>query len=195
MTNVRAYTDHQLLNRVRSLETFRGIPNDYWIIGVRSNEDEFNKFDDKFYLFNGRQFVKVMPGTTNAGSKGLKEFHTYNEEGVAVLKADHMVYNFWERGMHRGKILAFRQRAPWPYYRDNNYNDKNEEIGLVHNNIIFANFHPASYLKGDETPKEDINGWSLACQVPQIRRDFDDVMNYTEGQQLLTYALLNEFEV
>ena len=41
---VRAYTDKQLLEKVISLSTFNGIPKGYWLLGVRSNEDEPDKF-------------------------------------------------------------------------------------------------------------------------------------------------------
>ena len=123
MTNVRSYTDKELLDRVKSLPDFTHIPAGYWLVGVRSNEDEFNKFDDKFYLFKGEQFIEVFKGTTNAGGKGLKEFHTYNPDGVAVLKSDTIVYDSHILGISKGR-LVYRQNKPFPYYRDNNYNEK-----------------------------------------------------------------------
>ena len=33
---VKNYTDKQLLDRVKSLESFKEIPDDYWLIFVRS---------------------------------------------------------------------------------------------------------------------------------------------------------------
>jgi hypothetical protein len=192
-TNVRSYTAAQLLSRVAELDGFKGFPEGYWFIGVRSQEDSFNRFDDPLYVFLGNLFVVVVPFTTNAGSKGLKEFHTYNKEGVAVLKSDTIIYDFWKRGLHRGKVMAYRQDKVFPYYRDNNYNEKNEEIGEVHNNIIYANFHPSSYITGQDIDKEYINGWSLACQVTANRKDFDTIMALTTEQKHITYALLQEF--
>ena len=65
MTNVKNYTDRQILDRVKSLKSFKGIPQGYWIVGVRSEDDAPNKYDDKFYLFNGEQFVKVVKTKKN----------------------------------------------------------------------------------------------------------------------------------
>lgn len=194
-TNVRSYTDKQLLEKVKSLDTFGYLPSDYWLLGIRSNEDAYNQFDDKFYLFKGKEFVSVYPGTTHAGSAGLKNFEKYNKLGVAVLKADTIVYNYGVRGLHRGKVMAYRQNIPFPYYRDNNKNNKVEEVGTEYNNIIYANIHPSSYNKGEDVDKEFINGWSLACQVFANRKDFDAFMFMTAGQEYLTYCILQEFDV
>ncbi len=48
---VKNYTDSQLLNKVKSLPSFKQFPNDFWILGVQSQEDTFNVFDDTFYIF------------------------------------------------------------------------------------------------------------------------------------------------
>ena len=85
MSNVRSYTTDQLLDRVEELKSFKTIPVGYWILGVRSNEDAPNKYDDKFYLFNGEQFVKVVTGTTNPGTPILQGgFLKYNKEKIIV---------------------------------------------------------------------------------------------------------------
>ena len=47
MTNVRSYTDIELLEKVKLVRNYKGIPGTYWILAVRSNEDETDKFDDK----------------------------------------------------------------------------------------------------------------------------------------------------
>ncbi len=51
MTNVRNYTAKELIKRVESLDTFKGWKEGKYDIWVRSNEDEYNKFDDKAYSF------------------------------------------------------------------------------------------------------------------------------------------------
>lgn len=191
MTNVRSYTDEELLNRVRSLDTFTHIPDGYWLIGVRSNEDEFNVFDDKFYLFFRDQFVSVYKGTTNPGAKALKEFHTYNKEGAAILKADTIVYDGHKRGMSKGRMV-YRQVKGFPYYRDNDYDTKSEEIGEIKTDVIFAHIHDSKMGDSDEY-KEYINGWSLACQVFNNGLEWKEFMGLTNGQDLLTYCLLQEF--
>ena len=85
---VKNYTDAQLLARAVKTKGFIKIPENYWILGVRSKEDRFNEFDDKFYLFKGEQFIMVMSGTTNPGANGLLNPEKYNERGVAVVVAD-----------------------------------------------------------------------------------------------------------
>ena len=109
---MKNYTDKQLLDKVKSLPSFKQIPKDYWILGVQSNEDKFNEFDDKFYLFNGEKFVMVTTGTTNAGLTGLKNYNTYNPEGCAVIKTNEWYYSLWSTGLHRGKMRALRQATP-----------------------------------------------------------------------------------
>ena len=59
-TKVRSYTDKQLLDKVKSLDTFKGLPAGYWILGIRSNEDVFDTFDDKFYLYYNNVFVFIL---------------------------------------------------------------------------------------------------------------------------------------
>ena len=85
---VKTYTDKQLLDKVKSLRNFRSIPSDHWILGVRSNEDTANRFDDKFYLFKDEQFIAVASGPTNPGTSTLKQFEKINKAGAAVVKAD-----------------------------------------------------------------------------------------------------------
>jgi hypothetical protein len=193
MTNVRQYTDKEIIDKVKTLSGFSKIPTNYFLVGIRSNEDAFNTFDDKFYLFKGEQCHSVYKGTTNPGSTGLQKFEDYNKLGCAVLKSDTIVYDYAERGWHRGKVFAYRQVKPFPYYRDSNRNSKAEEVGQVYNDIIYANIHPASYLMGDVVEKTQINGWSLACQVFSIRQEFDEFMEITKDQNTLTYCLLKEF--
>lgn len=192
--NVRSYTAKELLDRVRSLGSFNGIPKGYWNIWVRSQEDAFNQFDDKVYLFKGEEFVFVAPCTTHTGATGLKNYESYGATGAAVLKSDLIVYDSHYRGMHKGKVLAYRQGKVWPYYRDSNKDNKVDESGALHNDkVIYANIHPATYLEGDKTIKKLINGWSLACLVYASRKDFDRFMTLTVDQPTITNCILKEF--
>jgi len=59
---VRAYTDKELLQRVKELDSFKDIPSGYWLLGVRSSEDEPNRFDDKIYLFKGKITALIQIG-------------------------------------------------------------------------------------------------------------------------------------
>ncbi len=190
MTNVKGYTDSQIIERVKSLADFKYIPDNYWLIGVRSNEDAFNISDDKFYLFKGEQFILTSPSTTNAGIDLLSPS---NPRGEAVVEADHIFYDCWERKLHRQKVLAYCQRLPLPIHRDNNRNKKTEELGKAVWEICGINNHPMSYIFGSEAVREIIGKWSLGCQCWAIRKAFDRYMKLTEGQKYLTYALLNEW--
>ena len=86
MSNVRSYTDNQLLNKVKSLQGFKQIPHDFWILGVRSNEDESNVFDDKFYIFKGNVFIMVATGTTNPSIDYLT--NKMNKRGAFIIKSE-----------------------------------------------------------------------------------------------------------
>jgi hypothetical protein len=70
MTNVKNYTDKQLLDRVQGLTSYFWTPDDMWLLFVRSNEDANDQFDDKVYIFKGSSFQFVTSCTTNKGNKG-----------------------------------------------------------------------------------------------------------------------------
>jgi hypothetical protein len=189
-TNVRSYTDKELLERVKSLPSFKGIPENFWLLGVRSTEDAFNRFDDKMYLFKGEKFIKVWKVTTNAGKDLLDPTHP---RGEAVLKSDEIYYDSHERRKHKNKVLAYCQRIDLPLFRDNNRNHNIEELGEPKMENTGINIHPASYQIGSKVEKEFINGWSVGCQVFAIRADFDEMMRLTRKQPTITYSLLKEF--
>jgi hypothetical protein len=204
-TNVRSYTDEQLLNRVKSLPSFNGIPEGRWIIGVRSNEDAFDTYDDKFYEYEGEKFIRVVTGTTNSGGKQLKGgFKSFNKYGSAILKADQWYYNVWQYGMHRGKMPALRQRgAKVMVYRDGNMNNKAEEIGKPISGWYGINYHTNTYdfsAKSLSILKWTIGNWSAGCQVVNDRDAYFEQMDYyrlalKDGtQKFVTYVLLNEFD-
>lgn len=194
MTNVKNYTDQQILDRVKLFaQGFVDYPDGYWNVYVRSNENEFDRFDDKRYTFLGVKCVQVASCTTNAGRYGLKNFAEYNKEGCAVLKADVIVYDYAKRGSHKGKVEGYRQNKPWPYYRDNDKDNLAEEIGELHHDIIGANLHPSSYIKNNAAKTANIGGWSTACQVDDLTTAFESFMDMTSCQELLTVCILNEW--
>lgn len=192
MSNVRSYTDQELLDRVHALPSGSG-PQlggivDIW---VRSAEDEYNKFDDKVYTFDCTdflhpKFVMTCTGTTNAGAEGLKRFDKYNREGCAVLKADELVYQSHAYGLHKGQYPAYRQVKPFPYYRDNDKDDKAEEIGEIHMDMIGANCHKAGWFS------TEIGGWSVACLVRNRQSEYEAWMKFM-SKRPLTVCILKEF--
>lgn len=193
MSNVRGYGDEELLNKVKSLSSFKNIPKNYWILGLQSNEDAFNKYDDKFYLFKGEEFIMVTTGTTNAGKNGLKQYGRYNKEGFAAIKTNEWFYGLWKFGKHRGKMDALRQVKPIKYYRDGDGDDRVEEVGKMREAIIGINFHTNTYNKFGNGVKELIGGWSLGCQVCNQYNHYRRILDYVEKQSSVSYCLLKEF--
>jgi hypothetical protein len=192
MPNVKSYTDKQLLDKVSSLPSFVEFPKDYWLLGIQSDEDKFNNFDDKFYLFKGKEFVLVSSGTTNAGKSAIEGFEKYNKLGVAVIKTDEWYYDLWKSGLHKGKMQALRQISPIKHYRDNNKNTKIEEIGEVYNKIIYCNFHTNSYNRWTKIKRAIIGGWSACCQVCNDPIKYYQILKLI-GTQKVSYCLIKEF--
>ena len=203
-TQVKKYTDKELLNRVKELHNFKRIPRNRWIIGVRSKEDVYNTYDDKFYEFEGEKFIRVLTGTTNAGAGVLRGgFLKYNKKGVAVLKADEWYYNVWSYGLHRGKMPALRQVGKRvKVYRDGNKNRKIENIGDWELGWFGINYHTNTYnfsLANLKVVKWLIGHWSAGCQVVNDRKKYKEQLDYyknayEKGSQIMvSYCLLDEF--
>ena len=199
MTNVKPYSDKDLLDRVESVGG--EIPNigKYLIIGVQSQEDAFNLFDDKFYVFDGTIFKQVSTGTTNAGKTALLNFDRYDLTGAAVWKTDQFIKNCFRPGYHKisradGGMRALRQNKPIEYYRDSDKDFKAEEQGKLHRGIIWANMHGVDYNPFSEKVLNEINGWSFACQVWNRMGDYRQMINATWARKKeVDYCLLKEW--
>lgn len=190
---VRRYKDVELLDRVKKLDSFTGIPNGYWILGVQSREDNYNKFDDKFYLFKGNKFITVTSGTTNAGTTGLKNYDRYNSKGVAVIKTNEWYYDLWAFGYHKGKMPALEQIKDILYYRDYNKNNKVEELGKLYKGRIGINFHTVLYQKNLSFIRRLIGGWSVGCQVVNSVSKYYKILGLVKKQKEISYCLIKEF--
>lgn len=190
---VKNYTDEQLLNKVKTLPNFKAIPSDHWILGVRSNEDTPNSFDDKFYLFKGHEFIWVTSGTTNPGTPTLKQFEKVNKNGAGILKADTWYYNVWKFGKHQGKVDALLQLgAAVQVYRDTDKDNQSEEQGKLETGYFGINFHPNTY---DLTKPSgsSIGWWSAGCQVVNNVTKYKEFIKLCKPQKNVTYCLINEF--
>ena len=192
-TKVRNYKTAELLEKVKSLDSFKGIPPKYWILGVQSNEDTYNHFDDKFYLFYGEKFVTVVTGTTNAGTTGLLNYKRYNRYGVLVVKTNEWYHGLWRFGYHKGKMPALKQIRPIKYFRDWNKNTKVEEVGKMYQGIRGINFHTVLYQKNLSFIRRLIGGWSVGCQVVNNVRKYYNILNKVKNQKNITYCLIQEF--
>ena len=194
MGAVKQYTDYELLNRVD--EIGGKIPNigKYLIIGVQSQEDTYNLFDDKFYVFDGNQFKQVSSGTTNVGKTALLNFDHYDLPGAAVWKTDQFIKDCFIPGLHKGKMKALRANKPIFYYRDSDKDNKAEQQGELLYENIWANMHGVDYDPYSNIVKQNINGWSFACQVWNNMSAYKQMINATwkRGGEV-DYALLKEW--
>lgn len=194
MNNVKNYTDQQIIDRIESLSTFAGWKKGKYDVWIRSQEDAFDKFDDKAYSFevlkdgHAPVFAMVCTGTTNPGAQGLKNFEKYGNNRCAVLIADHMVYESHEYGLHQGKYPAYRQCKPWPYNWDDNHNQvSGDGDKIVYNEIIHANDHAAGEAS------ENIGGWSIACLVRNVKKQYDKWMTWMNKDKYVTVVILKEW--
>ena len=211
ITKVKNYTDEQLLNRAIETPEFRGFPPGYFIIGVRSNEDTFDTYDDKFYIFvnpfkesidviEGIKFIEVLTGTTNPGGKVLKGgFLRFNKIGAAILKSDYWHYDMWYPTYRTSRGYELRQSAKVFVYRDGNKNEKSEEIGTPIYGNYGINFHTNTFKYYNSVVKSIIGIWSAGCQVTNDRMKFIRFLKLflkrkKEGKQSkISYCLLKEF--
>ena len=181
-TNVKNYTSMQLLDWVKYLQSYKYIPTGFWAIMVRSEEDEPNAFDDKFYLFEGEKFVSVTSCTTNKGFGG-----------TAVIKSNEWNYDTHSFGLHRGKMPALRQVKPVKYYRDLNKDGKTDETGKVYNDIIYVNIHGATYNRGSKLVRQKIGGWSHGCPVLNDNAYYENFISLVKNQKFFTFVIIREF--
>lgn len=191
-SNVRSYTDKELLEKVASLDSFTGFPTDYWILGVQSKEDAFNIPDDKFYIFKGTEFIMVTTGTTNSGGYGIKNFFKWNRKGVFVVKTNEWFYDLWANGKHKRKMDALVQVNNILGYRDGDKDKFIEEEGKLIKGKFGINFHGMSY-KSKSFVKWLIGGWSVGCQVCNIGEDYYKILGLVKNQKRISYCLLKEF--
>jgi hypothetical protein len=202
-TNIRKFSDAEILNKIASLPSFKGFPSGKYIVGMQSLEDAFNTFDDKFYIFENtgsaltkdktlQKFLMVTSGTTNAGVNGLMKYDTYNPHGVAVLKTNEIYYDVWKFGLHRGKIEALRQVKPFLISRDGDKDQKVEE-GVSIPVMCGINFHSNTYNLASTEVKEIIGAWSLGCQVCNNMKDYLKIIAMMKPQKSVTYILLKEW--
>ena len=191
---VKNYTDDQLLNRVKSLDSFKYIPENYWIIFVRSANPISDRFDDKAYLYKKERFLMRTTCTTHAGKSILKGgFKKYNSKGAAVMKADEWNYETHKYGLHRRKMPAFRQCKKIKYYRDGDLDEIAEELGKVYDNNIYMNIHGSTYQKGRDLIRTQIGGWSAGCLTFNDNIIYEHIISILKPQKILSFALINEF--
>ena len=136
----------------------------------------------------------VMSGTTNPGSTSLMNFESLGVKGAPVIVADKWYYNVWQRGMHKDKVIAYRQVGGFDVIRDANKDKKSGNSGT--SSVEFwkgLNFHPSDYDLNSKVKKTLINGWSTGCQVVNDIPKYKQLMDLTKNQTKMSFCLINEF--
>jgi hypothetical protein len=160
---------------------------DFHFVGVRSNANLKNEFDDLFAVIKGNE-IKWFSCTTNPGTHWLKNL--LNKKGAALLKPNQYV-DTWKIGLHQGKYKAFVQSKFVDVYRDNNLNDIAEESSIIDRGLFGINIHRAS----ETMVSKLVDKWSAGCQVLNNPADFKLLLEIAEESKLkdFTYTLLKEF--
>jgi hypothetical protein len=199
MNNVKAYTDKQLIDRMKSLSEFTHVPKGYHIITVRSTEDAPDGYDDKLYLFKGEVFIMVMSCTTNSGLYGLKNFKKWNRLGAAVIKSNQICYNAFMKSdgkkvrHHNGKMKCLRLMKYILYYRDGNGNDKIDEVGTLYKGNYATNIHGNSYNFFTGIRSWLIGKWGTGCIVVNNLTKYYIMLKTIPYNTPVTVTILKEF--
>ncbi len=191
---MREFTDEEVLNRVEEIGG-QIIKNQLLLVAIRSNADNPNVFDDKVFLYEGRNFQMGTSCTTNPGRNALLDFATKgNKAGAAVLKADEFYLDGLTFGFHKGKMPCLKPAIPFKYYRDNDGDLKSEAIGEVHEGMIGTNFHGVDYDFESNKVSTKINGWSFGCIVANVMKIYRAMISICRKHpKKINFALLQEF--
>jgi hypothetical protein len=159
------------------------------LIGVRSNNDEVNQFDDVIYLVYRDSTLAwelhCFKATTHPGKYWLN--HPMSPLGTAILAEGHHP-GIWKMGLHQGKYTALVQNKPCRVYRDNDQDNildmepETIQSGVFGINMHRSNPYTQSYL---------VEKWSAGCQVFAISSDFEKAMWIC--QRSLNYFPENSF--
>lgn len=164
------------------------------IIGIRSNVETANQFDDWLYLLFRNDQLEMecheFAITTDPGAHWLK--NPLSDKGTAILvpdqyKGSHCI------GLHQGKYEALKQKAPVKVWRDNNQDDILDKDGPIDEGIFGINIHRSNAGGSSQV----VEKWSAGCQVFQNVNDFNRFMDICRKAADLygnsfTYTLLEE---
>lgn len=168
------------------------VPYNVNIIGVRSNHDVTNKFEDTLYIIYRNDelnwVIKAYPITTIAGTYYFDR--PSRIAGTAIL-APGQYKGVYKIDKHAGKYTALCQRlGEVTVYRDPNQ-DKiadTEEVE-IQKGYFGINIHKAG------VSSLYVGRWSAGCQVFQVARQFGEFMDViTKSASIFgnsfTYTLL-----
>ena len=167
------------------------------IVGVRTDDDAANTFNDWMYLAfrdrSGEPHCLAFPITTDPGVD--YRLNPLNPAGAGIIvPGQHR--GLWRLGFHKGSV-ALVQRKPVAVYRDNNRDSildqdpSSVEIIMGGFNCHKANAHGTSKLVGK---------WSAGCQVFANSFEHNILLQLCELSAGLygdsfTYTLLTEAQI
>ena len=167
------------------------------IVGVRSDEDIFNKFDDALVVIyrdtKKNWEVRSYSITTDPGKIWLEK--PMNSKGCAVLVPNQYrgVYKIDGHGKTRYPALCQRL-GEVEVYRDSDLNNEiDRDAGTIDKGMFGINIH-----RSRKTGEADlVNSYSAGCQVFKNTTDFNDFMKLANKSSdkfgnSFTYTLLNE---
>jgi len=170
------------------------------IIGVRSDEDRFNKFDDAMVVIyrdnKGEWEVQTFRITTDPGRIWLEK--PMNSKGCAILVPDQYrgVYKIDGHGTTRYEALC--QRAgEVSVYRDADLDHEHDrDAGTITTGNYGINIHRSR--KYGEV--ELVENYSAGCQVFKNTTDFNEFMKLINKSakkygNSFTYTLINEGDI
>ena len=160
---------------------------DFHLVGIRSNENKPNEFDDLFAVIN-KDKIQWFTCTTNPGTHWLKNL--LNPKGTALLKPNQYV-DTWILGKHQGKYEALTQAKPVEVYRDKDLDLIAEETSVVDKGLFGINIHRAN----ETAISKFVDKWSAGCQVLNNPAEFKLLLQECKlsGKKQFTYTLLKEF--
>ena len=166
------------------------------IIGVRSEVDIFNKFDDALLVIyrDSRTNWEVRSYSITTDPGKIWQEKPMHSKGCALLVPD-QYRGAYKIDLHRGKYEAMCQRNKnVRVYRDANLNHEHDrDAGTIDEGMFGINIH-RSRSTGES---ELVNSWSAGCQVFKNATDFKDFMELMKRSKKrfgnsFTYTLITE---
>ncbi len=161
------------------------------IVGVRSNDNTPNTFNDElhvFWNFRGNWSHLIFTITTDPGLYWL--LNPMNPNGTIIMYAPQQVRGAYKNGLHKGK-LALEQVKPMKYWRDDNKDTQLDSLGKIYEEDASTNLHGAganSFVVGK---------YSAGCQVVANDNEYDLLLHITKEAEKIwgnsfTYTLITE---
>lgn len=157
------------------------------IVGVRSPDQQSNKFNDAIIVFwydkSGKLQSFQSDATTDAGVYWRNT--PASNLGTAILKAGQYDYKI---GLHKGQYQALVQAKPVTVIRDYN---RDTTLDFFNGKEETGNFGINIHRAGSKGRTVEVDKWSAGCQVFADSSDFSRMMTLANQSKNL-YG--NEFK-